>query len=108
MGKFIITSVFLISALLSGCSLFHPYQPNIQQGNILTEQMLSQVSVGMSKEQVVGALGNPILANVFNDNHWAYVYTFQYRGGPITKKHMDIYFQNNRVVRIDRDYPNVL
>lgn len=108
MRKFLIFLSFLLPVMLSGCALFHPYQPNIQQGNILTEDMLSQIRVGMTKEQVVSALGNPILENIYNDNHWAYVYTFQYRGGPITKKHVDLYFQNGRVVRIDRDYPNVL
>jgi len=40
------------------------------------------------------------LANPFDENHWAYVYTFQHNGGVISRKTLDIYFQNGRVSRI--------
>lgn len=103
MKKIIIIGLILISASLGACSLFHPYQPDIQQGNLYTPVMVEQIKPGMSKDQVVSIMGNPILANIFSDSHWAYVYTFQHKGGAILKKRLDLYFQNGRVARIERN-----
>lgn len=103
MKKTIIIGLILISASLSACSLFRPYQPDISQGNLYTPAMVEQIKLGMSKDQVVRIMGDPILVNLFNDSHWAYVYTFQHKGGPILKKRLDLYFQNGRVARIERD-----
>jgi len=96
----VITCLFLKTILLTGCGLVHPYQPDIQQGNLISQAMAERVGVGMSKDQVRNALGNSLLANPFDENHWAYVYTFQHNGGVISRKTLDIYFQNGRVSRI--------
>lgn len=104
MRKLTITTLLILFATLGACSWFTPYQPNIQQGNLLSEEMLSRLKIGMTKEQVVRTLGNPVLENAFNQQHWAYVYTMQKKGGPITKKHLDLYFENNHLVRIAGDY----
>lgn len=107
MQKTIITLLLSITCLLSiaGCSKLHPYQPNIQQGNLLFETRVDELTPGMNKEQVVRLMGNPVLDNVFSHNHWAYVYTFQLHGRPqIVKKRVDVYFQNNRVVQIDKHF----
>jgi outer membrane protein assembly factor BamE len=99
-------SILCVSCLgLNACSWLRPYQPNIQQGNILSDQMVSELRVGMSKEQVVRTLGNPISSTVLHEDHWIYAYTFQRNGGPITKKHLELYFQHNSLVRIGANYP---
>lgn len=97
MRKLIISCLMTCFMLLTAC---HVYQPNIQQGNLITPQMISQVKPGMSKQQVENILGEPLLSNTFNDNQWAYVYTFQRNGGIIQRKNFDVYFQNNRVTRV--------
>ena len=104
MRKLLITFLCLTSCFLCACSLIHPYQPNIQQGNILTQAQLQRLHPGMSKDGVAELLGSPVLANTFDDNHWPYVYTFQRNGGPITKKQLDLYFRNDRLVRIEGNY----
>lgn len=104
MRRLTIISLCLTGFLLASCSWIHPYQPSIQQGNILTNSQLERVRVGMSKDQVAEVLGSPVLVNTFNDNYWPYVYTFQRNGGPITKKRLDLYFSNNRLVRIEGNY----
>lgn len=103
MKKIIIIGLILISASLGACSLFHPYQPDIQQGNLYTPLMVEQIKPGISKDQVLSIMGSPILVNIFSDTHWAYVYTFQRKGGEILKKRLDIYFLNGRVVRVERN-----
>lgn len=100
MQKLILPFLYLSILLVTGCSWFHPYQPNVQQGNLISQSMVESIKSGMSKQQVENTLGEPVLSNIFNDNHWAYVYTFQHNGGVIVRKNVDVYFQNGRVSRV--------
>lgn len=61
---------------LSACSLFPPpYKVPVTQGNLITQEQLSQLQVGMSKFQVIYLLGNPMLKDTFKPDEWHYVYT---------------------------------
>lgn len=100
MKKIILTFLCLSAILLSACHGLRPYQPDVQQGNVVTQEMMQQLKVGMTKDEVQNIVGLPILVDTFNTNHWAYTYTFQHRGGKITKKHLDLYFQNDRLSSI--------
>jgi outer membrane protein assembly factor BamE (lipoprotein component of BamABCDE complex) len=96
-------SVFFLSFLfLTGCGVIHPYQPDVQQGNVVSQTMAESVRPGMSKEQVRGMLGSSVLPNLFDENHWGYVYTMQHNGGQIVRKKIDIFFQNDRVTHISK------
>ena len=102
MKKTIITFLCLACFILSGCGLITPYQPNVQQGNLIDQSRYDVLRPGMSKAEVVRIMGSPVLENVISSDHWAYVYTFQRRGGPIAKKRIDVYFQNGRVTQVDK------
>lgn len=102
MRKFLM--LLAITLALSGCAHFHVYRINIQQGNFITEKMLSQLKPGQTKTQVATIMGLPVLRAPFNENEWYYVYTFQPGGGKITKKHLNLYFKNNKLYRITGDY----
>ncbi|MFT3741715.1 MAG: outer membrane protein assembly factor BamE [Gammaproteobacteria bacterium] len=95
-----ILTLIILATTLSGCYMLHPYQPDIQQGNVLTPRMVELVRPGMSKDTVENILGTPVLINPYDDNHWAYVYTYQHRGQTIHKKQLDLYFSNGRLVRM--------
>ncbi|HKM14531.1 MAG TPA: outer membrane protein assembly factor BamE [Marinospirillum sp.] len=64
---------FFISVSLGGCSLFSPYQQGIPQGNILDEEAVAQLKVGMSQAQVLYILGTPLLKAPDNPNQWDYI-----------------------------------
>jgi outer membrane protein assembly factor BamE len=70
----------------------------------VTPAMVSSLKPGMSKDEVLSIMGQSVLENVFTNNHWAYVYTFQHSGGKILKKRLDLYFQNNRLVHMTGDF----
>lgn len=101
MKKLIIACLAAGVTLLAGCGL-HIYQPNIQQGNLMSAEMMDQIRPGMSKAQVENILGEPILVNTFDANHSAYVYTFQKNGGTIERKNVEVYFSNNHVTRVQK------
>ena len=93
--SFVLTSCLFLN--VTGCSWSHAYQPDIQQGNIISQAMVAKIKLGMSREEVENILGLPILSNSFNEDHLAYVYTFQHNGGIITRKNLDVYLSHGKV-----------
>lgn len=90
--------MFALTALglsLSGCWFI--YKPDIKQGNVLTTQKVHAIKPGMTKEQLVELLGNPILVNVFAENQMIYVYTIQPGHGHFQAQQLRVYLVNGRV-----------
>ena len=90
----LLLSATLISA--TGCSFPGVYKINIQQGNIITQDMLDQLKPGMNKRQVHFVLGNPLLDNVFDDSLENYAYTYQYAGGKTKQQLITVYFDEKK------------
>lgn len=62
------------------CTLFltacvKPFQPDIQQGNIINNSDLKEIRYGMSKQEVLFILGTPMVIDPFNDSRWDYFYS---------------------------------
>lgn len=55
-------------------SWLHPYKIDIQQGNVITAEMLEQLHIGMTKPQVKLLLGTSVLSESPAKNQWLYVY----------------------------------
>lgn len=66
----------------------------IEQGNIMTPEMTSQLHTGMSEASVKSIMGSPMLLHTFNDNRVDYVYTYKPGNGVMTEKQMTLSFQN--------------
>ena len=69
-----------ITAVLIACSLslsacIRPYQPSIQQGNIINNSDLREIRYGMSKAEVLFILGTPMVIDPFNEQRWDYFYS---------------------------------
>lgn len=95
-----IASLSILTAilLLSACK---PYEMDIPQGKILTEQQIAQIKLGMSRESVLNILGSPLPEISPYDTHRLdYIATMQKNGGEITEKRLSIYFRNNHVAKI--------
>jgi outer membrane protein assembly factor BamE len=87
---------------LQGFSL-RPYRMNVQQGNFLEAKDIDQIQVGMTRSQVRFLIGTPMVADPFNTERWDYVFFFKIgRTRDEIVTNMTIWFENDRVVRIDR------
>jgi outer membrane protein assembly factor BamE len=87
------------ASLASGCV----YRMNIQQGNFLEAKAVDQVKVGMTRSQVRFLLGTPMVADAFNPDRWDYLYYLQDgRSRKVQQRHFVIYFEEEKVARIDR------
>ncbi|MEK9713824.1 MAG: outer membrane protein assembly factor BamE [Thalassolituus sp.] len=79
-------------ATLSGCTFPGVYKLNVQQGNIVTEDMLSQLQPGMTPRQVVYVMGNPVAKNPFADDRWNYLYTLERRDKVVKRYQITVLF----------------
>jgi outer membrane protein assembly factor BamE len=90
---------------LTACISWVPYRrPDIQQGNIITQAEVNQLKLGMTKTQVIGVLGTPVVQNGFVDNELVYMYTNQINGGKITKTRLILNFKQGKLSSGESDY----
>jgi len=81
--------------------VFSPYRPDVQQGNFISQEMVAQLRVGMTPDQVRFVLGTPLLMDMFHENRWDYPFRLQKGNGEITSSHVVVFFENNRVARFE-------
>jgi len=84
-------------------ALVKPYRMEIQQGNYVTQEMVSQLKPGMSKEQVRFVLGTPLLTDIFHADRWDYIYYRDARKGTKEQRRLAVYFEAGRLARVDGD-----
>ena len=77
------------------------YRIDIQQGNIVDQEMLDQLEIGMERHKVRFILGTPLLADPFNQDRWDYVYTLRPGSGPEARQRVTVYFVDDRLTRVD-------
>ncbi len=68
-----ITIVCATLFLLGGCTIV--YKADIQQGNDITAQAVSQLEVGMNRREVVRIAGSPLINDPFHKDRWDYYYS---------------------------------
>lgn len=110
--KRLLLSLALPAMLLTGCSsvtdgipgYLKPYRPDVQQGNIVTSEMVDSLRVGMTVNQVIFLLGTPMLQSVFHRNEFDYIYYFNPRfGSPATRKLTVVFNAEGRVASFRSD-----
>lgn len=82
------------------------YRMTVQQGNIVAEEMVDNLQLGMTKPQVQYVLGSPMLADMFHTDRWDYTYTIRRGHQPMEVKPLTVWFEDDQLVRIDGRQPN--
>jgi len=95
-GPLIAVAAFALAACV--------YRIDIQQGNLLDEEDINQVDLGMTRSQVQFLLGTPMVSDSFHRNRWDYAYYYRRGRSPdADRRWVVVYFENDRVQRIERD-----
>lgn len=100
-----VTSTLLVAAALAvgGCSYSHipfAYEVPVQQGNIITDEMIQELEPGMTREQVEYVLGSPAIQDIFRNNRWDYIHT-KAPGGGGEPDRLTVFFEGNRLTRLE-------
>lgn len=78
-----------------------PYSISVQQGNFISSEMLTQLKVGMTPEQVRFALGTPLLIDTFHTDRWDYIFRLLRGNGELTSSRVTVFFKENRVASFE-------
>ena len=97
------------AAAAAGCSSVPripgvtPYKMEIQQGNYISQEMVSLLKPGMSKDQVRFILGSPLLTDIFHADRWDYIYWREAQNGMRESRRLALHFEADRLARVDGD-----
>ncbi len=100
----------LAMLVLTGCkqapelpTVISPYKTDIQQGNVVTQEMVAKLKAGMTRSQVRFALGSPLVVDPFRTDRWDYIYTYQKQGKETQRRHITVIFDDDKLLRIEGD-----
>jgi len=107
----VLRTVFLSIGLclVAGCSsetlfkVVKPYHIDVRQGNYVTQEMLSQLNPGMTREQVRFVMGSPLLIDVFHADRWDYVYRFSNGVTDPELRKITLIFAKDKLARVEGD-----
>ncbi len=99
--------VTLLAALsLSACGFVGfpgVYKIDVEQGNIVTSEMVAQLKPGMTRRQVRFILGTPLIEDPFNQDRWDYPYVKRNGLKVLNESHLTVYFDGDSLVKYDGD-----
>lgn len=95
-------AAFAVIVLLPGC--LRVYKLEIQQGNVITQEMIDKLKTGMSRSQVRFVLGNPLIMDPFHADRWDYYYYLR-RSKEATgeAQHLTVVFKNDGLLTVQTD-----
>lgn len=101
----------LAALILASCSSIglptpslKAYRMEIQQGNFVSQEMVSQLKPGMSRDQVRFILGTPLIADSFHANRWDYVFRRQMANSNVLEhRKIAVFFEDGKLKRVEGD-----
>jgi len=80
-----------------------PYRIDVRQGNFVTQEMVAQLKPGLTRDQVRFILGSPLVADMFHNDRWDYVYRFRHGREEVQQRTMTVFFVDNKLTRVAGD-----
>ena len=80
------------------------YKLSVQQGNVITQEMVDRLKPGMTRNQVEFVMGKPVLGDPFNDDQWVYIYTLEVPDYFSQVFKMVLAFEDDTLATISGDY----
>ena len=93
--------VLFLCGLLGACTI---HRLDVQQGNIIKDEQVEKLKIGISKRQVRFIMGTPLIEDPFHVNRWDYVFTMQ----PGTERkvteyqRVTVYFEQDKLSKVDK------
>ena len=99
--------ILFMAIIIAGCGssmpTITPYKMDIQQGNVVTSEMLLKLRPGMTKSQVQYIMGTPLLVDSFHSDRWDYFYQFRKQGKVINQHRVILDFEGELLARVRGD-----
>ncbi len=97
-------AIFAFSIAVIGCSVNNlpfVYKVEVQQGNLLTQEDLQKIKIGMSKRQITYLIGSPNIIDPFHQDRWEYIFTLKPSRGDYKENKITFLFdKENKLTEI--------
>lgn len=93
-----VITLLLPILLLSSCSIPRIFQVVISQGNLVDQEMLDKLEIGMTESQVKFVMGTPLISDTFYPNRWDYFTSVTQGENSYTNQKITLYFKDNKLV----------
>ena len=80
------------------------YRINVEQGNIIDQEKVDKLKIGMSRRQVRFILGTPMLEDSFNTDRCDYTHTIRNGNKSILDENLTVFFEGEKLIRISGDF----
>ena len=90
---------------LSACSTSHfpwVYRIDVEQGNIVDDDKLAEVELGMTRAQVKYLLGSPLIEDSFHPDRWDYFYSFRTGKGLYETRRVTLLFSGQTLTSVEK------
>jgi outer membrane protein assembly factor BamE len=105
MYRLLATACLLVS--LAACSsLEFPgvYRLPIDQGNVITQEMVAKLKIGMTPSQVEYIMGTPLVRDPFSRDRWDYVYSLDNQNTEKQERHnLTAFFVDGKLSEFNTD-----
>lgn len=89
---------------LGACNLLTVHKLDIQQGNVVTQEMVDKLKPGMTRAQARFVLGTPLVTDTFHRNRWDYFYSFKVGAeGVAETRRLTLLFQDDVLLSVQGD-----
>ncbi|MBA2648911.1 MAG: outer membrane protein assembly factor BamE [Legionella sp.] len=97
----IITLFFSLG--LTQCATYDFARRVRQQGNLIPEEKIARLKIGMSKDNVAILMGTSLLSPTFTNNRWDYVHTLRRGNGPLEICKVSLCFNGDVLTHIEHE-----
>ena len=102
-------AIAAIAAALSACQKvpmlpgLRTHRIDIQQGNVVTQEMVDKLKPGMTRQQVRFVMGTPPIVDPFHKDRWDYVYYLNKAGAVVEHRRLVLLFEGEVLRRVEGD-----
>ena len=90
--------LLFMSLCIVSCSIPKTYEVVISQGNLIDQEMMDKLEVGMTESQVKFVMGSPLISDTFYPNRWDYFTSVTQGENSYTNQKITLYFKDNKLV----------
>lgn len=106
--RLLVPTIIVFALLLNACSvpklrMPRVYKQTVQQGNVITQDMVDQLKPGMSRTQVAFIMGEPVFRSAFDDDRWDFVYTIEIPGILNQAQRLSLFFVDDALTYMTGD-----
>ena len=77
------------------------YRINVEQGNVVTEEMVEQLRPGLNRRQVRYIMGTPLIEDSFHEDRWDYRYMLRNGNEMLSETQLTLWFEGDELVRVE-------